>query len=84
MMNMCEPLYVESFYRIIMRAKSGKKLYLKEDHWYGKNYEKINCAWSPTSQECLWFETEKDAKEFAEKYFTNFKNYEIEGFDYAM
>ena len=84
MNNICEPIYSECFFRIIMRAKTGKKLYLKEDHLYGKNKEKVNCSWSLSWQDCIWFKTEQDAKDFANNYFKNFKNYEVEGFEYIM
>ena len=37
-----EVLYKDIFYRITMKTKGGKKLYLCENSWYGKNGEKIN------------------------------------------
>lgn len=50
---------LEAFYRVIMKTKTGKKLYLREHTWYGKNVEKINCSWEFTPENALWFETEK-------------------------
>ncbi len=78
-----EVLYKDIFYRITMKTKGGKKLYLCENSWYGKNGEKINCRWEFTKANALWFETEKDAQDFCKDYFKNFTNYEIENFVYA-
>lgn len=64
----------EIFYRVTMTTYNGKKLYLKADT--------INCTWEFSNKDAIWFETEKEAKEFCNKYFKNFKNYEIEEFEY--
>lgn len=68
------------FYRIIMHTYNGKTLYLAENTWYGKNEEKINCSWDFSYKNALWFETYKEAEDFAKDYFKNFTNYEIEEF----
>ena len=69
-----EVLYKDIFYRITMKTKGGKKLYLCEN---------FNCKWEFTKANVLWFETEKDAQDFCKDYFKNFTNYEIENFVYA-
>lgn len=74
----------ETFYRIIMKTITGKKLYLRENKWYGKNEENINCSWEFTSENALWFETYKEAEDFCKRYFKNFKNYEIEDFEFYI
>lgn len=78
-----EVLYRDIFYRIIMKTKAGRKLYLCENSWYGKNAEKINCKWEFTKANALWFETKEDAINFCKDYFKNFDNYEIEDFVYS-
>lgn len=70
----------ENFYRITMITKGNKKLYLCEGSWYGKNAEKLNCSWTFKKMDAIWFETLKQAEEFAKSYFKNFKNYMIESF----
>lgn len=70
----------ENFYRIVMYTKNGKKLYLVEDKWIGKNAEKLLCKWEYTKHNALWFDSLAQAKKFAEDYFKNFINYKIEGF----
>lgn len=75
---------LETFYRIIMRTYNGKKLYLKENKWYGKNEENINCSWDFDSSNAIWFENEKEANNFCKSYFKNFKGYEIEEFEYYI
>ena len=75
---------IGTFYRIVMKTSAGKKLYLCENHWYGHNEEKINCKWEFSTENALWFETEKDAQKFCNGYFKNFKNYEIEVFSHYM
>ena len=71
----------EAFYKVIMKTKTGKKLYLREHTWYGKNAKKINCSWEFTPENALWFETEKQALDFCKDYFKNFTKYEIEYFE---
>ena len=71
---------MEDFYRITMLTKDNKKLYLTEDYWCGKNAEKLVCKWTFAKANALWFETLKQAEEFAKDYFKNFTQYKIEGF----
>ena len=71
---------LENFYRITMRTKNGKKLYLTEDKWVGKKAEKLLCKWVFEKNNALWFESLENAKQFTKDYFKNFVNYEIEGF----
>ena len=68
-----EVIYPTTYYRIIMKTYDGKKLYLKDG--VGKS-----CEWTFNKQEALWFETNKEAEDFAKQYFKNFSNYEIEDF----
>lgn len=72
----------EFFYRIVMIAKNGKKLYLCEKP--DKNPKIMLCQWEFNTANCLWFESEKGAKEFAQDYFKNFDRYIIEEFEYAI
>jgi hypothetical protein len=78
-----EILNRDVFYRVTMKTKGGKKLYLCENSWYGKNAEKINCKWEFTKANALWFETKREAERFCKEYFKNFDNYEIEDFIYV-
>ena len=78
-----EMLYKDLMYRITMKTRDNKKLYLSEDHWYGKNAEKISCKWTFTANDALWFETQEDAQDFCRDYFKNFDRYEIENFIFA-
>lgn len=75
-----ELVYRDLFFRVIMKTRNGKKLYLCEDSWYGKNAEKIKCKWEFSSVNALWFETEENAQDFCKEYFKNFDRYEIEDF----
>lgn len=68
---------LKDFCRVIMKTKSGLKLYLKA----GKGNA---CSWDKDWTDAIWFQTEKDAQDFCKKYFKNFKNYEIEVFKYAI
>ena len=70
----------ETFYRIVMRTKDGKKIYLTENKWIGKDGGKLNCKWCFEKNNALWFNSLEQAKKFSEDYFTNFRNYEIESF----
>lgn len=63
----------EVFFRITMKTQSGKKLYLKAGT--GKS-----CKWDFNKNEAIWFETLNQTKNFADTYFKNFKNYNIEEF----
>ena len=63
------------FYAIVMKTKTDKKIYLKE----GKNN---NYEWTFDRDECIWFETDTQAKEFSNNYFKNFKNWFVEKFEY--
>ena len=71
----------EILYRITMKTKENKKLYLTEDFWCGKNAEKLICKWTFNRMDALWFETFESVTEFAKDYFKKFKNYEIESFE---
>lgn len=68
-----EVIYDRIFYRITMKTYDNKKLYLKAS--IGNS-----CEWTFNRQDAIWFESDKDAQEFASKYFKNFSNYEIEQF----
>ena len=65
----------ETFTRILMHTKTGKKIYLKSA--IGNS-----CEWTFNKSEAIWFERETDAKSFAKKYFKHFNNYELENFSY--
>lgn len=66
----------EIFYVIIMKTKNGHKLYLGCGNGLGM-------VWTNKEESC-WFNTDKEAKDFAENYFLNFKNYEIEEITYNL
>ena len=68
---------LEDFWRVIMKTKTGLKLYLKA----GKGN---SCSWDKDWSDAIWFQTENDAKNFCKNYFKNFKNYEIENFKYMI
>ena len=70
---MTETIYKTIFYRITMNTYNNKKLYLKAS--IGNS-----CEWTFNKEEAIWFETDKEAKEFCDIYFKNFNKYEIEGF----
>ena len=70
---MTETIYKTIFYRITMNTYNNKKLYLKAS--IGNS-----CEWTFNKEEAIWFETDKEAKEFCDTYFKNFNKYEIEGF----
>lgn len=72
----------EIFYRIVMKTKSGKKLYLKCTDIYTN--DKIRCEWEFSSENAIWFDTDTQAEKFCNMYFKNFKNYEIEEFEYCI
>lgn len=61
------------FFRIIMKTKDGKTLYLKAG--IGKS-----CKWDFDKNEAIWFETLNQAENFVNTYFKNFKNYTIQKF----
>ena len=71
----------EYFYRIVMNTLSGKKLYLKAGKCIG---DKMNCEWEFTNENAIWFDTHKEAENFAKDYFKNFKEYKIEEFSYII
>ena len=62
---------------IFMRNKNGKKMYLK----CGKGN---SMDWDFSRNEGCWFDTEKQAIEFANKYFKNFTKWQIEKFEYSI
>ena len=47
--------------------------------WGYYDYEAMN-----TIEDTIWFETEKEAQDFARKYFKKFNNYTIEAFNEYM
>lgn len=71
----------EYFYRIVMNTLSGRKLYLKAGKYIG---DKMNCEWEFTNENAIWFDTPKEAEDFAKDYFKNFKGYKIEEFSYII
>ena len=79
-----EAVYSSVYYRIYMKLRTGIKVYLCENKWYGANYSKINCKWDTNRENALWFETSKDAEDFCKEYFKNFKDWEIECFEEIM
>lgn len=56
------------FETITMKSYNGKTLYLKAT-------ESNKCDWTFDKQEAIWFPTLSEAKEFAERYFKNFKGW---------
>lgn len=64
------------FFVITMLVGNKHKVYLGADSTNDKRM-----IWT-TKDESVWFESEKDAKDFAEHYFKNFKNYNIENLCY--
>lgn len=72
---------VMSFLTIRMKLKNGKKLYLAEDKYIGKNDEKMLCKWVTNKKKALGFDTEREAEAFALDYFKNFKDYDFEWCD---
>lgn len=60
----------EVFYVITMQTYDGRRLYLKSDDAYKKE-------WTFNKGEAIWFETYTEAEAFANKWFKNFKNWEI-------
>lgn len=69
----------EIFYRVIMKTKTEKKLYLRCADIYSN--DKVRCEWEFSSENAIWFDTEQDAERFCKSYFKNFTNYEIEEFE---
>jgi len=74
---MSDAIYTITYYRITMKTYNDKKLYLKAS--IGDS-----CEWTFNSQDTIWFETEKEAQDFARKYFKKFNNYTIEAFNEYM
>ena len=58
------------FYAITMQTKTDKTLYLMSGANGGFN-------WTFDYEECIWFETENEANNFASDYFKNFNNWKI-------
>ncbi len=73
---------LEIFYRIIMKTKAGRKLYLKCTNIFSNGI--IKCEWDFSSEDVIWFETDTQAEKFCAMYFKNFKDYEIEEFKYYI
>ena len=65
------------FYVIVMINKKGKKMYLKCGN--GNAME-----WSYDKNQGCWYDTQKEAIEFAERYFKNFNAWKIEEIEYTM
>lgn len=67
------------FVVITMKARSGRKLYLKASskEVKGDPY-KVLCEWSLTSDDAIYFETDAEATKFANSYFKNFKGWVLE------
>lgn len=63
---------MEIFYVIVMKLRNGHKMYLGCGEREG-----LNMIWTNKDEAC-WFNTDKEAKDFAENYFINFKDYSIE------
>lgn len=57
------------FYAITMQTKTDKTLYLMSCNEEFK--------WTFDYEEGLWFNTENEAKKFANEYFKRFKNWKI-------
>lgn len=67
---------MEIFFRIFINTKKGGRLYLKAD-------KGNSCKWDK-KEHAIWFCTYNEAKTFCERYFKNFKNYNIEEFEYSI
>lgn len=63
-----------TFYTLTMKTYNNKTLYLKSGIGNG-------CEWTFNKQEAIWFETDKEAIEFAKQYFKNFDKYQVEGLE---
>lgn len=66
----------EIFYVIAMKLKNSHKLYLGCRNGLGM-------IWTNKENSC-WFNTVKEAKDFAENYFLTFKDYFIEELSYNL
>lgn len=60
---------MREYYVITMETQEGMPLYLGE--FEGK------FKWTKYLDGGIWFDTERDAKEFAKSWFKNFKDWEI-------
>jgi len=65
-----ELLNDDSFFVISMLTYDGRRLYLKSDGGY-------NREWTFDRNQAIWFSTYDDAESFAKKWFKNFKSWEI-------
>lgn len=72
----------EIFYRVIMKTKTGKKLYLICTNIYPN--DKVRCTWEFDDENAIWFDTDTQAEKFCKMYFKNFNEYEIEEFEYCI
>ena len=73
--------YYRDVYRITMMSKTGRKLYFTVDQVFGLNKDgsyRRSYKWQPMKLGSMEFKNEKEAKDFAEGYFKNFHNYEID------
>ena len=67
---------MEIFSRVYMELKTGKKLYLVAG--VGKS-----CKWGD-KENAIWFDTEKEALDFCNGYFKNFRDFKVENFEYSI
>lgn len=66
-------------YRICMKSKNGKQLYLGvKDAWYDKEgkLHRIH-EWTWDMRCCMQFDRKEQAEEYAKTYFKNFSNWYI-------
>lgn len=62
---------IEEFYTIVARTKTGRKIYFGAEDEGGY-------SWKFCRSDAIWFESREQAENFAENYFTVFKDYSIE------
>ena len=74
---------LKTFFVITMKLKNGKKLYLQHEKDIIKNKKWVGdiCKWVAYKSEALYFDTFKNAEDYAKNYFKNFKDYSIESFN---
>ena len=62
---------IEEFYTIVARTKTGRKIYFGPE-------DEGDYRWKFCRSDAIWFESREQAENFAENYFTVFKDYTIE------
>lgn len=67
---------MDIFYIICMKCRNNHIAYLAEGKGNASN-------WIFNKSEAYWFETEKEAREYANIYFKNFKDWFIEELTYG-